>query len=108
MNQSRMMIPKSELRRHYVREWRKFRGLTQEQLAERTPFTSGAISHLETGRTHYTQEMLEALAYALDCRPGDLLNRDPNKEGEVVDLFDGLSDDDRRRAVLMIEALKSA
>lgn len=108
MAQNRMMIPKPQMRRHYVREWRKFRGLTQEQLAERTPFTAGAISQLETGRTRYTQEMLEALAFALDCRPGDLLNRDPNKEGAVVDLFDGLSDEDRRRAILMIQALKSA
>lgn len=108
MSDRRMMIPKSTPRRHYVREWRKFRGLTQEQLAERTPFTSGAISQLETGRTRYTQEMLEALAFALDCRPGDLLNRDPNKEGDVVDLFDGMTDDDKRRAILMIQALKSA
>jgi DNA-binding XRE family transcriptional regulator len=46
--------------RHFVREWRKFRGLTQERLAERTPFTTGAISQLETGRTKYTQDMIEA------------------------------------------------
>ena len=38
---------------HYIKEWRKFRGLTQERLAERTPFTHGAISQLETGRTSH-------------------------------------------------------
>lgn len=95
-------------RRHYVREWRKFRGLTQEQLAERTPFTSGAISQLEVGRTRYTQEMLEALAFALNCKPGDLLDRNPFKEGEVHSLFDELPEDRKSLAIEMLKTLKSA
>lgn len=92
-------------RRHYVREWRKFRGLTQERLAERTPYTTGAISQLETGRTRYTQDMLEALAVALQCEPGDLLSRNPLKDGEVVDLFAGMSDEQRQAAVRVIKAM---
>lgn len=94
-------------RRHYVREWRKFRGLTQERLAERTPFTTGAISQLETGRTKYTQDMIEALAAALDCTPGDLLSKDPFKQGEVVDLLSRLSDESRDAAIKMLKALAS-
>lgn len=96
---------KNEGIRHYVREWRKYRGLTQERLAERTPFTHGAISQLETGRTSYTQEMLEALAVALDCSPGDLLNVNPLKEGEVVDLMRLLNKAENRE--MAIRVLKS-
>jgi transcriptional regulator with XRE-family HTH domain len=91
--------------RHYIKEWRKFRGLTQERLAERTPFTHGAISQVETGRTSYTQEMLEALAVALDCAPGDLLNVNPLKEGEVVDLMRLLNQTGNRD--MAIRVLKS-
>ena len=90
---------------HYVREWRKFRGLTQERLAERTPFSHGAISQLETGRTAYTQDMLEALAHALDCSPGDLLNVNPYKAGEVVDLMRLINDTNREQAIRVLRAL---
>lgn len=79
-------IPKPTRPRHYVREWRKHRGLTQETLAERIGKTHGAISQLERGLIDYTQGMLEALAYALRCEPGDLLSINPEKEGEVIDL----------------------
>jgi len=103
-----MLIPKDGPPRHYVREWRKFRQLTQERLAERTPFTIGAISQLETGRTSYTQPMLEALAVAMDCTPGDLLGRNPLKDGTVVQLFNDLPEDKQRVAIEMLKALKTA
>jgi len=101
---TRLLIPKDGHPRHYVREWRKFRGLTQERLAERIPYTTGAISQLETGRVAYTQPIIEALAEALQCEPGDLLSRNPEKEGEVISLFDGL---DERQKALAIDMLTS-
>jgi transcriptional regulator with XRE-family HTH domain len=58
---------------HYIKEWRIHRGLTQAEVAQKMKFTNGALSQLETGRTSYRQEMLEELAVALDCQPGDLL-----------------------------------
>ncbi len=103
-----MLIPKDGPPRHYVREWRKFRGLTQERLAERTPYTTGAISQLETGRTNYTQDMLEALAHALDCKPGDLISRNPYMDGDVIYLFNDLTDEKKRIALEMLRSLKTA
>lgn len=91
--------------KHFVKEWRKFRNLTQERLAERTPYTPGAISQLETGRTQYTQAMLEALAEALDCQPGDLLSVNPFKEGDVVDLMRLINDKNRDQAIRVLKAL---
>lgn len=108
MTKNPMLIPKDGPPRHYVREWRKFRGLTQERLAERTPYTTGAISQLETGRTNYTQDMLEALAQALDCKPGDLISRNPYMDGDVVYLFNDLSDEKKRIALEMLRTLKTA
>jgi transcriptional regulator with XRE-family HTH domain len=77
---------KSEHPGHYVREWREYRGLTQEQLAERIGKTHGAVSHLENGKSRYTQRMLEAIGEALSCEPGDLLTRDPRVDNAVADL----------------------
>lgn len=73
-------------RRHFIKEWRKFRGLTQQQLADRVETVVSGISQLESGKQGYSQAMLEALASALSCEPWDLLNVDPGKEGDVVDL----------------------
>lgn len=78
--------PKPQHPRHYVKEWRKHKHLTQEKLAERSGVTHGAISQLESGKTNYTQGMLEALAGALGCEPGDLLLINPLVAGEVVDI----------------------
>ncbi|UJW87921.1 helix-turn-helix domain-containing protein [Devosia sp. SL43] len=80
-------IPKPTKPRHFIRQWRKYRRLTQEQLADRIDATSGAISQLENGIINYTQPTLEALAYALNCEPGDLLTRDPNLDGAIIDLM---------------------
>lgn len=65
---------------HFIREWRKYRKLTQEELAEMVGLSNGAISQLETGRINYTQGTLEDIADALGCTAGDLLSRDPNKD----------------------------
>jgi len=64
---------------HFIREWRKYRGLTLEQLAERVDLSHGALSQLERGVINYTQPTLEALASALNCEPADLLTGDPKE-----------------------------
>lgn len=96
--------PKPKKARHFVREWRKHRNLTQEQLAERIEATAGAISQLETGVIGYTQPTLEAIAFALSCEPGDLLSVDPAMQGEVVDLLRLI----RERDMVTMRAIISA
>src|SRR5260221_9444891 len=65
-------------KKHFIKEWRKYRGLTQEKLAARLGISTSHISQIERGRINYTRETLEALAYSLHCEPSDLLGRDPN------------------------------
>lgn len=76
--------------RHYVKEWRLYRGLTQEQLAARVERTRALITQIETGKTDLTEGMIYALAHALDCGAGDLFRFNPSKEGTVVDIADEL------------------
>jgi len=77
MNKSELSRSEKRGVRHFVHEWRKYRGLTQDQLAEMAGLTSGAISQLENGIFAYKQPTLEALAEALECRPGDILSVNP-------------------------------
>ena len=93
--------------RHFIKEWRKHRRLTQERLAERLGVTHGAISQLERGMTGYTQPMLEALAEALTCEPADLIMREPGVDAAPWSILDGLKPAQRNEALRYIEFLKS-
>jgi transcriptional regulator with XRE-family HTH domain len=66
-------------RRHFIREWREFRGLTQEQLADAIDATKASISRIEAMKQGYTQDNLEAMADALGTHPGALLSRKPTE-----------------------------
>ncbi|WP_371346049.1 helix-turn-helix domain-containing protein [Ancylobacter sp. IITR112] len=85
--------------RHFIRQWRKHRGLTQEQLAEIVGVTHGAISQLERGETGYTQPMLEALAGAMHCEPADLIMRDPTQVGAPWSIWEALKPAEREKAL---------
>jgi transcriptional regulator with XRE-family HTH domain len=76
--------------RHYVKQWREYRELTQEQLAERVGKSRGLISQIESGTTDLTEEMIYALAEAFNHTPGDVFRVNPLKEGVVVDITDAL------------------
>ncbi len=80
--------PKPQRPRHFVRQWRKHRSLTIEQLAERVGVTHGAIGQLERGEVNYTQSMLEGIADALTCTPCDLVSRDPASSRDILVVWD--------------------
>lgn len=56
-----------------LKEIRKIRGLTQEELAEKVNVSKFAIRHYEQGQTEPKYEILEKIKIALDCSYDDLL-----------------------------------
>ncbi|MEL6323785.1 MAG: helix-turn-helix transcriptional regulator [Pseudomonadota bacterium] len=97
--------------KHYIREWRKFRGLTQKQLTERMEHAPGeelisqmSVSRIERGTQPYSQPILEALAIALDVTPAMLLEVDPCAEGQILDFLRRIDDAKRPTVMAMIEA----
>lgn len=70
--------------KHYFREWRKFRKMSQEQVAEELETTKATVSRMETGKTQYNADYLQALADLFKCHPADLL-RDPIAPEKSVD-----------------------
>jgi transcriptional regulator with XRE-family HTH domain len=103
-----------ERRRHFIKEWRKFSGLTQEQLAERIGVAVSTISQLETGKQGYSQPTLEAIADALGREPADLLMRKPpSKEDPDLDpnagmwsIWETLDQPAKIQAVRILETFK--
>lgn len=69
----------SELQYWYLREWRKYRGMTQEQLAEAIDSAKPTISRMENRQIPYNQPFLEACATVLECSPAELLSYPPQQ-----------------------------
>lgn len=101
-------MTESDRRSWYLREWRKHRGLTQQQLADLLNTTKGYVSQLESGKRNYTQRQLEALADALKCLPGDLLMRDPGDGESLWSVWSEIPDEKREDAIAVLKALAAA
>jgi transcriptional regulator with XRE-family HTH domain len=57
-----------------IRTRREKAGLSQRELARRASIYQPTLSRIESGKaTRITVDMIEAIANALDCEPGDLL-----------------------------------
>jgi len=92
-------------RRTYIREWRKYRGLTLEKVADRLDMTPGHISMLERGQRGYTQETLEAVASALQTDVASLLMRDPTDPDAIWSIWDQAKPGQRRQIVEIAKTL---
>jgi len=102
--------PKPAAPRHFIKQWREYRGHTLESLAEEIGISHGAIQQLETGKTHYRQQTLEALASALNCSPADLIMRDPTKDDgprSLYEVWEKATAQRRRQIIRVIEALEN-
>jgi len=64
---------------HFVRQWRKHRGMSIVELGKAASVSASMISQLETGKANYTQVTLEALAEALQVHPAALVWADPSQ-----------------------------
>ena len=92
---------------HYIKEWRKYRGLTQEQLAERIGIARSYLTKIERGTRRYDQPFLEAAAEALRCEPGDIIMRDPSDADGIWSVWDTLNPLERQQAVAVIRAIRA-
>lgn len=73
---------------NFLRAWRVYRKLTQEQLAERVNTNANMIQYLETGERGLSAKWLRRLAPALQTTPGMLLEHDPNElDSDVLEIW---------------------
>lgn len=91
---------------HYIKEWRKHRGLTQEQFAERIGIDRAYLSKIENGKRRYDQPFLEAAAVVLQCEPADLLIRDPSDPDGIWSVWEQLKPVERSQVVEIAKTIK--
>ena len=66
-----------------VKDLRKERGLTVEQLANQAGMSKSYLSEIESGKKQINARRLEALAAALHVQPTDLIS-DPDVSADLV------------------------
>lgn len=81
---------KAPYRRTFLRQWREYRNLTQDQAADRIGVDRSHLSKIENGREPYNQSFLEAAAIAYLCDPPDILMRNPLDKSAVWTLIDAV------------------
>lgn len=91
---------------HYIKEWRKHQGLSQEHFAEKIGLTANHVSKIENGRVSYTQDLLERAAVVLGCKPNDLLMRDPAGPETIFDIYQRLGETQKRQLLEIAKTLK--
>ncbi len=83
----------------YIRDLRKYRGLTQTQLAEAIAIHRCYLNKIERGHRYHAKPVLEAIAAKLDCESSDLIRRHTSHTSEIETLYMSLSAEERRRAI---------
>lgn len=73
---------------NYLRAWRAFREMTQEQLAELVGTNANMIGYLESGERGLSAKWLRRLAPALRTTPGMLLDHDPaDLDSDIMEIW---------------------
>lgn len=91
--------PRNRFRPTFIKQWREFRNLNQEQLASRLEMTQSHLSMLENGKRGYTQETLEAIAEALQTDAASLLMRNPQDGDAIWSIWEHAKPGERRMIV---------
>lgn len=99
----------------YLRQWREYRRISLRQLADRINAgrPDALISYVSLGRIErgiqpYSQDVLEAVADALDAEPAALLSQPPDAGPGIYDIWLRLDAGQRRLAIALLQALMHA
>lgn len=69
--------PERQRNKHFIKEWREFLGLKQEEAAEKIGVTQSTLSRVEGAKTPYDQDFLEMASQAYGVSIEDLVSRHP-------------------------------
>lgn len=83
---------------NFLKMWREFRNLTQQELADRVDTNANMIGYLESGERGLSAKWLRKLAPALDTTPGMLLDHDPRElDSDIIDIWAHAGNRERRQ-----------
>lgn len=90
---------------HYLKEWRKHRKLTQEQLAEKVGTSKSQISELERYNLQLSPKWLNKIGPVLEVQPGHILDHDPaDLDSDIIDIWTRIPQRDRAQAAKVLRS----
>ena len=89
--------------RHFIKAWRKKKGLNQETAAERIGISRTYLSKIESGKKRYDQPFLEAAAAVYGCKPHELISRHPDDPELPEDLWNEIPPDRKPEAIAVLK-----
>lgn len=113
--------------RHFLREWREFKGFTLEELADKIEtlgaernqgpsadltypdsMTHVTLSRIENGKQPYKQQLLEIIAEIYETDVASLIIRNPMIPDAPRDILDGLTDEQRSAVMSVVRQFNPA
>lgn len=97
--------------KYRIREHRKKRGWTLDQLADEVGTSKGYLSDLETGKRTGGVDMIRTIAQALGVTEGEIFTPENDEERAMLDhiaVYQQLSPEDREVVARMARGLRSA
>jgi transcriptional regulator with XRE-family HTH domain len=92
---------------NHIREWREFRHMTQDELADAVGCSKASIGHWENGVREVAPKWLYPIAKVLNTSPGYLLDHDPNNlPTAVLDIWADIPSEDQPKALEMLRVFK--
>lgn len=90
---------------HYLKEWRKFRRMTQQELADRLDTSKSVISDMERGELQLSPKWLRRIAPILQTQPGHILDHDPESlDNDIIDIWAHIAVTDRDQAIRVLKS----
>ena len=90
----------------FIKEWREFRKLTQDDLAEELGSTKTSVSRLERGEQALTIDVLDELARILKTTRLAILSRAPGEDDDVHAAWERAKPADKRRIIEIYTTMK--
>jgi transcriptional regulator with XRE-family HTH domain len=101
--------PKRKLSRTFLKEWRDYRMLTQEQASERLNVSRTLLSKIENAKSPYSQGFMEAAAEAYGCDVPDLIMRDPRSPvWSIYDTLKALPPEQQEQVEAIVKTFRKA
>lgn len=101
-----MPAPTSDRPPHYIRQWRRHRCLTLEQLSERIGMTHQNLGKIERFKVPYSETLLDHLSEELRTDKASLIMRDPSEPDGIWSIWEQLGVVERAQLVEIGKALK--
>lgn len=95
------------MKRTFLREWRKHKGMTLIQVADELHITNQQLGKIERGVQPYNQKLLEFLADLYGCDEADLIMRPPGASRDIRLVFDKIPENRRDEAIRLLQVLAS-